>query len=77
VRVEVVDQGPGLSADDMANLFARYARLSAKPTAGEGSTGLGLAICRQLIEAHGGQIGAGNNEGAGATFWFEVPVAGP
>jgi signal transduction histidine kinase len=74
LRCEVVDQGPGLTPDDVPKLFVRYARLSAEPTGGEISTGLGLAICRQLIEAHGGQIGAGNNDGPGATFWFEVPL---
>jgi len=72
VRVAVVDAGPGLTETDMPELFARYGRLSAAPTGGETSTGLGLAICKQLIEAHGGQIGAYNNVGAGACFWFEV-----
>lgn len=74
LRCEVVDQGPGLTDEDLPKLFTRYARLSAQPTGGEISTGLGLAICRQLIEAHDGQIGAGNNDGPGATFWFEVPI---
>lgn len=74
LRVEVVDQGPGLSDEDRGRLFARYARLSAKPTGGEASTGLGLAISKQLIEAHGGRIGAENNPGGGATFWFELPL---
>lgn len=74
LRCEVIDEGPGLTTEDFPKLFTRYAHLSAQPTGGEISTGLGLAICRQLIEAHDGQIGAGNNAGAGATFWFEVPV---
>jgi len=74
VRVEVVDGGPGLTPDDFPKLFTRYGRLSAQPTGGEISTGLGLAICKQLVEAHGGEIGAANNGGAGATFWFAVPV---
>ena len=74
VRVEVADNGPGLAEADMPRLFTRYGRLSAQPTGGETSTGLGLAICKQLVEAHGGQIGAGNGEGGGATFWFEVPA---
>jgi signal transduction histidine kinase len=74
IRIEVTDTGPGLAEADMPQLFTRYGRLSAQPTGGEISTGLGLAICRQLVEAHVGQIGAGNNEGPGATFWLEVPV---
>jgi two-component system, sensor histidine kinase and response regulator len=73
-RVEVVDGGPGLKAEDMEKLFLKYARLSNRPTGGEVSTGLGLAICRRLVELHGGTIGAGNNEGGGANFWFEVPL---
>ena len=73
VRVEVTDEGPGLGPDDHVKLFTRYGRLSAQPTGGEVSTGLGLAICKQLVEAHGGSIGAGNNPGNGATFWFELP----
>lgn len=75
LRVEVIDGGPGLKEEDFAKLFTRYGRLSAQPTGGEISTGLGLAICKQLIEAHGGQIGAVNNAGQGATFWFEIPVS--
>jgi signal transduction histidine kinase len=77
VRIEVVDGGPGLAPDDFAKLFTRYGRLSAQPTGGEISTGLGLAICKQLIEAHGGELGAVNNAGPGATFWFEVPAGPP
>ena len=72
VRVAVLDAGPGLLESDMPELFTTYGRLSAVPTGGESSTGLGLAICKQLIEAHGGRIGAHNNAGAGACFWFEV-----
>lgn len=74
MRVEVIDGGPGLKAEDMGKLFLKYARLSNRPTGGEVSTGLGLAICRRLVELHNGGIGAGNNEGGGAIFWFEVPV---
>lgn len=73
-RVEVIDGGPGLKPEDMDKLFLKYARLSNRPTGGEVSTGLGLAICRRLVDLHGGRIGASNNEGGGATFWFEVPL---
>jgi signal transduction histidine kinase len=74
VAVEVIDNGPGLTDDDLDKLFQRYSRLSNKPTGGEKSSGLGLSICKQLIDLHGGQIGARNNEGGGATFWFRLPV---
>jgi signal transduction histidine kinase len=72
-RVMVVDQGPGIRAEDRPRLFEPYQRLSAKPTAGEKSTGLGLAICRSIIEAHAGRIGVDAAAGQGATFWFTLP----
>lgn len=75
-RVEISDQGPGLSAEDLRRVFERYARLSARPTAGEDSTGLGLAISREIVLRHGGEIGVHNNvEGPGATFWLRLPAS--
>jgi signal transduction histidine kinase len=74
---EVCDTGPGLSDSDLKGLFVRYARLSNAPTGGEKSSGLGLAICRQLVELHRGQLGARNNPGGGSTFWFRLPFGGP
>jgi signal transduction histidine kinase len=74
VRVEVTDAGPGLTDDDFAKLFVKYAKLSNLPTGGEKSSGLGLSICKQLIDSHGGRIGAENNPSGGATFWFELPM---
>lgn len=73
--IEVVDSGPGLKPEDEAKLFQKYAKLSNKPTGGEKSSGLGLAICRKIVEMHEGRIGARNNPEGGCTFWFEVPVA--
>ena len=49
-------------------------RLSAKPTAGEHSTGLGLYIVKQFVEAHGGAVGVESTFGQGATFWFTLPL---
>jgi len=74
VTTEVIDSGPGLSDEDMGKLFVKYAKLSNKPTGGEKSSGLGLAICKQLIEMHGGRVGVRNNPEAGATFWFSLPA---
>ena len=71
--VEVSDSGPGLTEEDMKKLFVKYARLSNKPTGGEKSSGLGLAICKKIIELQGGTTGARNNAEGGATFWFELP----
>jgi two-component system sensor histidine kinase/response regulator len=71
---EVSDSGPGIKSEDQDKLFVKRAKLSAKPTGGESSSGLGLAICRQLIDLHNGKIGARNNEEGGATFWFQIPI---
>jgi signal transduction histidine kinase len=74
VMLEVRDSGPGLKPEDMDKLFVKYARLNNKPTGGENSSGLGLAICKRMIELHGGKIGARNNPDRGATFWFSLPI---
>jgi signal transduction histidine kinase len=73
-RVE--DEGPGLTSDDRARIFGAYARLSAQPTAGESSTGLGLFGVKRLVEAHGGEITAENRAPVGAVFTVTVPCAG-
>ena len=72
-RIAVKDQGPGLTPADRQRLFQDFARLSARPTGGEKSVGLGLAIVRRIVEAHGGQVGADSEPGQGAIFWFTLP----
>src|SRR3712207_4121266 len=75
--IRVRDQGAGLSPEDMSRLFGRFQRLSAKPTAGESSTGLGLSIARRIVELHGGTIRAtSDGPGTGATFEIVLPAAG-
>lgn len=74
VMIEVRDSGPGLTEDDLQNLFQSSVELSNKPTDNESSYGLGLPVCRQMIEIHGGTIGAFNNPDKGATFWFKLPA---
>ena len=73
VLVEVRDSGPGITDEDMKKLFVKYAKLSNMPTGGEKSSGLGLAICKKVVELQGGKTGARNNPEGGATFWFELP----
>lgn len=75
VRVEVQDEGPGISAEDKAKLFGKFARLTAQPTAGEHSTGLGLSIVKKLVEAMYGRVWCESKLGKGATFIAEFPVA--
>jgi signal transduction histidine kinase len=70
----VKDQGPGLTDDDLRYIFRPFKKLSARPTAGESSTGLGLYITKLLVEAHHGAIEACNNEDGGATFRVIFPV---
>ena len=64
----VRDQGPGIPAGEHDNLFKDFSRLSVQPTGGEKSTGLGLAICRNIVEAHHGTILAENLPGRGCEF---------
>ena len=71
---QVLDEGPGLTQEDMGKVFGKMQRLSAKPTAGEHSTGLGLYIVKQLVEEHEGEVGVDSVYGQGATFWFKLPL---
>lgn len=74
VVVSIADQGPGLPASDLPNLFKPFARATARGTAGEKSTGLGLAIARKIVEAHNGRIWVESEPGQGATFFVSLPV---
>jgi signal transduction histidine kinase/CheY-like chemotaxis protein len=76
--IAVTDSGPGLTPEDQQRLFGRFQRLSATPTGGESSTGLGLFICRRIVELHGGRITAANEApGRGATFTILLPLTVP
>jgi len=75
VRIEVQDEGPGLSAEDQKKLFGKFARLSAKPTGGEHATGLGLSIVKRMVEAMNGKVWCESEPGRGATFIVTVPEA--
>lgn len=73
--VRVRDQGPGILPEERERLFKPFERLSARPTAGEKSLGLGLAIAEGIASAHGGRIWVESEPGQGATFCFTLPVA--
>jgi len=73
--IRVADQGQGLSPEDLGRLFGRFQRLSAKPTAGESSTGLGLSIVKRIIDMHGGEVTArSDGPGLGSTFTILLPA---
>ncbi len=74
IKIEVQDEGPGLSNDDKKKLFGKFARLSARPTAGESSTGLGLSIVKTMVEAMNGKIWCESELGQGAMFCLELPI---
>ncbi|HXO70958.1 MAG TPA: DUF3369 domain-containing protein [Bradyrhizobium sp.] len=76
--IRVTDEGAGLSPEDLGRLFGRFQRLSAKPTAGESSTGLGLSIVKRIIDMHGGKVIADSGgPGQGSTFAIVLPAAAP
>ncbi|HEX76962.1 MAG TPA: GAF domain-containing sensor histidine kinase [Dehalococcoidia bacterium] len=74
--VEVCDNGPGLSAEEQQRLFQPYYRSQVDRQRLPG-TGLGLSLCKQLVEAHGGKIWVESEPGKGSTFSFAVPLEGP
>ena len=69
-RIEVSDRGPGLSSEEQARIFDRFVRGAASE--GTSGLGLGLYLCRAIVEQHGGTIGVDSAPGAGATFWVEI-----
>jgi signal transduction histidine kinase len=72
--IGVRDQGPGISAEDQKKLFGKFTRLSAQPTGGESSTGLGLSIVKKLAEAMQGTVSCQSTLGDGAMFILRLPA---
>lgn len=73
VHLEVADRGPGIPAGYQDKIFEKFFRL---PEAGEGGVGLGLAICRAIVQAHGGRIQVVDRPGGGSSFQLALPLDG-
>jgi signal transduction histidine kinase len=71
--VTVRDEGPGISGEDLKRMFGKFTRLSARPTGGESSNGLGLSIVKRLAEAMNGTVHCESKFGEGATFTLRLP----
>ena len=72
LRIEVRDEGPGIAPEHQQTIFEKYVRVPGSPS---GGAGLGLFISREIVHAHGGEIGVDSTPGHGATFWFTAPLA--
>lgn len=75
VRVEISDNGEGIDAEDLPHVFERFYRGEKSRSRATGGAGLGLAIARGIVEAHGGEIGVESAPGAGTRFFFTLPQA--
>jgi signal transduction histidine kinase len=76
VEIDVIDNGPGIPAQQLEHIFERFSRGDAGETQRVGGTGLGLAISKSLIELHGGTIDAESTPGVGSTFRIRLPAIG-
>ena len=75
VRVEISDSGNGIPEDELPFIFDRYYRSRENHRRAVIGSGLGLNICRSILEKHGARYGVRSTEGQGTTFWFELPLA--
>jgi two-component system phosphate regulon sensor histidine kinase PhoR len=74
-EVAVEDEGPGIPAEHLGLVFERFYRVDPSRSREDGGTGIGLAIARSVVDAHGGRIWAESDEGGGSTFHFVLPIA--
>lgn len=75
MQVRVVDKGRGVPPHLREAIFERFRQVAATDATEKGGTGLGLPICKEIVELHGGSIGVESEEGQGSTFWFRLPVS--
>jgi signal transduction histidine kinase len=75
VRVWVKDNGAGIPSDEMLQLFNKYRQAVSGNRLNQKGTGLGLVICKMIVEAHGGKIWVESQPGHGSTFFFSLPAA--
>jgi PAS domain S-box-containing protein len=73
-RVQVVDNGPGIAVENQKRIFDRFQQVSIDDSKKRGGAGLGLAICKQIIDQLDGEIGVSSELGKGSTFWFSLPA---
>ncbi|PVH27082.1 sensor histidine kinase [Sphingobacterium corticibacter] len=75
VRVSVKDEGMGISVKDQMHIFERFYRVIGAKTENISGFGIGLYLCKEIIDGHAGRIGVESSDGGGSTFWFELPIA--
>jgi signal transduction histidine kinase len=76
-ELTVEDTGVGIPSEDCPHLFERFYRVDKARSRASGGQGLGLAICKSVVEAHGGTIGFTTEPGKGSTFWVRLPADFP
>lgn len=74
IEIKVIDQGRGVPESHKEAIFEKFKQVDAADGKRKAGTGLGLPICKQIVEEHGGAIGVDSEEGKGSTFWFRIPV---
>ncbi len=77
VWISISDTGIGIKEEDVSKLFREFSQVDSSASRQQQGTGLGLALCKQFVQLHGGTIGAESIYGRGSTFWFLLPIEGP